>query len=61
LRSTRISVALAIFAAIAITTLMILASNSRGLWTLNWSVLWPAWYIVVTVRGNGQKSWTKLK
>jgi hypothetical protein len=46
---------LAILLAIAITTLMILPSNSRGLWPLNWSVVWPAWYIVVTVRGNGRK------
>jgi len=55
LRLIRINLALAIFLAIAITTLMILPSNSRGLWTLNWSMLWPAWYIVVTARGNGRK------
>jgi hypothetical protein len=54
LRLIRIDLALAIVLAIAITTLMILPSNSRGLWTLNWSVLWPAWYIVVTARGNGR-------
>jgi hypothetical protein len=55
LRLIRINLALAIFLAIAITTLMIQPSNSRGLWTLNWAVLWPVWYIVVTARGNGGK------
>jgi hypothetical protein len=53
LRLIRIKPALAIFLAIAITTLVILASNRRGLLTLNLSALWPAWYIVATARGNG--------
>jgi hypothetical protein len=34
---------------------MILPWNGRSLWTLNWSVLWPAWYIVATARGNGRR------
>ena len=55
LRLIRIDLVLAIFLAIATTTLMILPSNGRGLWTLNWSVLWPAWYLVGTARGNGRK------
>jgi hypothetical protein len=54
LRLIRITLALAIFLAITITTLMILASNSRGLWTLNWSLVWPAWYIVATAQGAGR-------
>jgi hypothetical protein len=54
LRLIRINLALAIFLAIAITTLMILPSNSRGLWTLNWSLVWPAWYIVATAQGVGR-------
>jgi len=54
LRLIRINLALAIFLAIAITTLMILPSNSRGLWTLNWSLVWPAWYIVATAQGAGR-------
>jgi uncharacterized RDD family membrane protein YckC len=54
LRSIRITLALAIFLAIAITTLMILPSNSSGLWTLNWSLVWPAWYIVATAQGAGR-------
>ena len=55
LRLVRIDLALAILLAIAITTLMILPSNSSGVWTLNWAVLWPAWYLVVTARGNGRR------
>ena len=55
LRLVRINLALAIFLAIAITTLMILPSNSRGLWTLNWLLVWPAWYILATARGDGRK------
>ena len=55
LRLIRINLAFAIFLAIAITTLMILPSNSRGLWTLNWSLVWPAWYIVATAQGAGRK------
>jgi hypothetical protein len=54
LRLIRINLALAIFLAIAITTLMILPSNSRGLWTLNWSLVWPAWYIVAMAQGAGR-------
>jgi hypothetical protein len=54
LRSIRINLALAIFLVIAITTLVILPSNSRGLWTLNWSLVWPAWYIVATAQGDGR-------
>jgi len=54
LRLIRINLALAIFLAIGITTLMILPSNSRGLWTLNWSLVWPAWYIVATAQGAGR-------
>jgi hypothetical protein len=55
LRLIRINLALAIFLATAITILMILPSNSRGLWTLNWSLVWPAWYILATAQGAGRK------
>ncbi len=56
LRLIRINLALAIFLAIAITTLMILPSNSRGVWTLNWLLVWPAWYIVALAQGDGRKA-----
>jgi len=55
LRLIRINLALAIFLATAITTLMILPSNSRGLWTLNWSLVWPALYILATAKRTGRK------
>jgi hypothetical protein len=50
LRLTRINLALAICLAIAITVLTILPTNSRGVWALNWSLVWPAWYILATAR-----------
>jgi hypothetical protein len=52
LRSTQVTLALAIALAIAITALIILPPNNRGLWTLNWSLVWPAWYIVATAQGS---------
>jgi hypothetical protein len=55
LRVIRINLAVAICLATAITTLMILPSNSGGLWTLNWSLVWPAWYILATAQGAGRK------
>ena len=59
LRLTRVNLALAIVLAIAITTVMIPA-NSRDLWTLNWSLVWPAWYIVTSGARSWQKSRTKV-
>jgi hypothetical protein len=50
LRLVQVTLALAVVLAIAITALMILPPNSRGLWTLNWSLVWPAWYIVATAQ-----------
>ena len=55
LRLIRINLALAVFLAAAITTSMILPSNSRGLWTLNWSLVWPALYILATAKRTGRK------
>jgi hypothetical protein len=57
LRSIRINLALAIFLAIAITTSVILLSNSKSLGTWNWSLVWPAWYIVATRARREQRSW----
>ena len=55
LRSIRINFVLAVFLAIAVTALMILLSNGRGLWTLSWSLVWPAWYIVATAQRTGRQ------
>jgi hypothetical protein len=54
LRSTQVTLASAIALAVAITALIILPPNSRGLWTLNWSLVWPAWYIVATAQGSAR-------
>ena len=56
LRLTRLNLTFAIFLAIAITTLTILPTNSRGVWALNWTLVWPAWYIVATAQGDGRKA-----
>lgn len=56
LRSVRINFALAVFLAIAITASTILSSGSRGVWTLNWLLVWPAWYIVATTQGAAGKA-----
>jgi hypothetical protein len=53
LRSIRINFVLAVFLATAVTALIILLSNGRSLWTLNWSLVWPAWYIVATAQRTG--------
>lgn len=50
LRSTRINLAFAVSLAVAITTFVVFLANSKGLWTLNWSLVWPVWYIVVTAQ-----------
>lgn len=57
LRAIRINVAFALSLAIAITTLTVLPMNSQGVWALNWSLVWPAWYlVVVTARGDGRNA-----
>jgi hypothetical protein len=48
LRLTRIKLGSAIVLAVAVTVLMISACSSQGLWTLNWALIWPAWYLVAT-------------
>src|SRR5258708_31185497 len=56
LRLTRLNLTFAIFLAIAITALTILPTNSRGVWALNWTLVWPAWYIVATAQGDVRKA-----
>jgi hypothetical protein len=36
--------------------LTILPTNSRGVWALNWTLVWPAWYIVATAQGDVRKA-----
>jgi hypothetical protein len=48
LRRMQIRLKPAIGLALVITTLMILAWSSSGLWFANWLLIWPAWYMVAT-------------
>lgn len=57
LRSIRISLVLTILLAIAITASLILLSHSKSLWTLNWWLVWPAWYVVAASAARYLKSW----
>jgi hypothetical protein len=47
LKRMRIRIRTATLLALAVTMLMISASNA-GMWTLNWLLIWPAWYIALT-------------
>jgi hypothetical protein len=61
LRLTRIKLVWAIVLAVALMLLMISAWSSKGLWTLHWALIWPAWYLVAMARkpawrpGQGKK------
>lgn len=57
LRQMRINLAFAILTAIATTTLLVLLSGAKSLWTLNWALVWPAWYIVATSATRGPTTW----
>ena len=45
LRIVRIKPAVAFALALAVTVLMICAWSNRALWSLNWALIFPAWYI----------------
>lgn len=51
-----VKMAFAIALATTITAMLICLSISKQLWTLNWAVVWPAWYIVATSTA-GIKPW----
>lgn len=59
LRTTRIKLRSAIVLAVTVTMLMI-PLWSGGWRTLNWVLIWPAWYMVVTARKTGRNR-TQLK
>ena len=52
----QIKLSFAVFLALAITILMVPMSSGRGLWALNWALLWPAWYLVAAARQSGNKA-----
>jgi len=55
LRITRIKLRSALVLAVAVAILMI-PMWSGGLWTLNWVLIWPAWYMVATARKTGRET-----
>jgi hypothetical protein len=46
LQNPPISLRSASLLALTMTVLMISAWSNKALWTLNWALLWPAWYLV---------------
>jgi hypothetical protein len=55
LRRTRIRFGVALALAFSVTALMVLLWVGGRLWFVNWSLIWPAWYIVSTARHAGEK------
>jgi hypothetical protein len=55
LRMTRIKLRSAIVLVVTVTMLTI-PLGSGGLWTLNWVLIWPAWYMVATARNTGRET-----
>jgi hypothetical protein len=54
LRNARISLRSASLLALTITAVMISAWSSKALWSLNWALIWPAWYLVATAWRSDQ-------
>jgi len=50
LRTGPIKLSAALILAVAITVSMIPAWGGRGLWIVDWALIWPAWYVVGTAR-----------
>jgi hypothetical protein len=57
-RNARISLAGASLLAVTVTVLMVFAWNHQALWVLNWALLWPAWYLVVTASRSSEEGHT---
>jgi len=49
-RGIQIRLKAAFALAISVTALMVFVWSSSGLWFVNWSLIWPAWYMVSTAR-----------
>lgn len=60
LRSIRVNLALATSLAIAITTCSVVLSNRNSMWTWNWALVWPAWYITLNAMRE-RRSWERLE
>jgi hypothetical protein len=55
LRMTHIKLRSALVLAVAVA-ILIIPMWSGGLWTLNWVLIWPAWYMVATARKTGRET-----
>jgi hypothetical protein len=53
LRAMRVKPAIAVFLAIAITTLTFSAWNRQALWIFNWVLIWPSWCLVTVASRTG--------
>jgi len=53
LRRTQIRLKAAFALALSVTALMVLLWIGGRLWFVNWSLIWPVWYIVSTARRAG--------
>jgi hypothetical protein len=60
LRVSRIQLNSALVLAAAVTGLMILPSGSGDFWHLNWTLLWPTWYMVATARRDARRTQRRL-
>ena len=49
-RGIRISLKAGFALAVSVTALMVFMCSSGRLWFVNWSLIWPVWYIVSTAR-----------
>lgn len=56
LRRTRIRFRVALVVAFSVTALMVLLWSDGRLWSVNWSLAWPVWYIVSTARHDGREA-----
>jgi hypothetical protein len=53
LRRTHIRLKPAFVLAFSVTALMIIMWSNGRLWVVNWSLVWPVWYMVSTARHDG--------
>ena len=55
LRSTRVSLRSASLLAVTTSALMTLAWSNQALWSLNWILIWPSWFLVARAWRSGPR------
>jgi hypothetical protein len=53
LRRTRIRFRVALVLAFSVTALMVFLWSNGRLWVVDWSLVWPVWYMVSTAQHDG--------